>query len=527
MKKSWLEDSIFYEIYPQSFYDSNGDGIGDLRGIESKLDYIKDLACDAIWINPCFESPFEDAGYDVSDFYKVAPRYGTNPDLKRLFKKAEKLGIKILLDLVPGHTSNKHPWFIESCKAKPNKYSNWYVWTNSVWESAEPLRSVSGYAERAGQYITNFFWFQPALNYGFAKPDPAKSWQLPINHPDALALRSEIKKIIRYWLDMGAAGYRVDMASSLVKNDDDKKTATSEFWREVRSMLDKEYPDAVLISEWGEPDLAIKAGFHMDFMLHFGPPAYNSLFRSGEKSFFSPSGQGDISVFLDYYMKIYSQSKGKGYICIPSGNHDMERLAELGAVNTQKLAFLFLLTMPGVPFIYYGDEIGMRHQKQLVSREGGYNRTGARTPMQWDKNKKNFGFSSAKTSSLYLPVDNSPDAPSVAEQQNNPDSLLNFVKNLINLRKTYPVLGSDADFEPIFAEKGKYPFVFKRKDKLKGEAFVAINPSSAMISVSIKKSAKKVSVKELVNLNNVKIQDNNDSLRLVMSPLSGVVFLNI
>lgn len=134
MMPKWLENAVFYEIYPQSFLDTNGDGIGDLRGIINKLGYIKDLGCNAIWINPCFKSPFMDAGYDVSDYYEVAPRYGTNEDLKELFSKAHEMDMHVILDLVPGHTSSEHEWFKKSCKAERNEYTDRYVWTDSVWE---------------------------------------------------------------------------------------------------------------------------------------------------------------------------------------------------------------------------------------------------------------------------------------------------------------------------------------------------------------------------------------------------------
>ena len=129
----WLEKAVFYEIYPQTFYDSNGDGIGDLNGIRQKLDYLQSLGITAVWLNPCFESPFMDAGYDVSDYYKVAPRYGTNDDLRLLFAEARLSGIRILLDLVPGHTSIEHPWFKASCRPERNPYSDYYIWTDSVW----------------------------------------------------------------------------------------------------------------------------------------------------------------------------------------------------------------------------------------------------------------------------------------------------------------------------------------------------------------------------------------------------------
>ena len=160
---SWLEEAVFYEIYPQSFYDSNADGIGDINGIRQKLGYLKSLGVNALWINPCFESPFQDAGYDVSDYYKVAPRYGTNADLHALFDEAHRSGMRILLDLVPGHTSIEHPWFKASCQHTPNEYTDWYVWTNSAFAwRLQDFKVVSGYSERNGSYVSNFFYFQPA-----------------------------------------------------------------------------------------------------------------------------------------------------------------------------------------------------------------------------------------------------------------------------------------------------------------------------------------------------------------------------
>ena len=162
----WLDTAVFYEIYPQSFRDSNADGMGDINGIIEKLDYVKDLGCDAIWLNPLFESPFGDAGYDVSDYYTVAPRYGTNDDLARLFREVHSRGMKILLDLVPGHTSVKHKWFMESMKAEKNEYTDRYVWTGSIWEKPG-MNCILGFSPRNGVCAVNFFSHQPALNYGF------------------------------------------------------------------------------------------------------------------------------------------------------------------------------------------------------------------------------------------------------------------------------------------------------------------------------------------------------------------------
>ena len=167
---NWLNNAIFYEIYPQSFKDTNADGIGDFAGIEEKLQYIKDLGCNAIWMNPCFMSPFGDAGYDVSDFYKTAPRYGTNSDLKRIFDKVHALDMHIFIDLVAGHTSVDHEWFKQSMKAEKNEFTDRYIWTDSVWDEPEGFGNIRGISDRNGTCAVNYFSHQPALNYGFYKP---------------------------------------------------------------------------------------------------------------------------------------------------------------------------------------------------------------------------------------------------------------------------------------------------------------------------------------------------------------------
>ncbi|OGF50389.1 MAG: hypothetical protein A2231_02530 [Candidatus Firestonebacteria bacterium RIFOXYA2_FULL_40_8] len=480
MKKKmpgWLSNAVFYEIYPQSFKDTNGDGIGDLKGITSKLDYIKGLGCTAIWINPCFVSPFQDAGYDIADYYKVAPRYGSNADLKKLFKEAHNRGMRVILDLVPGHTSIQHPWFKQSCEPKRNKYTDRFIWTDGTFITAMPeCRSISGYCDRVGQYVVNFFYSQPALNYGFGRPDPKKKWQQGYNDPGPKSTRAELKKIMRFWLDMGADGFRVDMAASLMKGPKSSRYI-NKIWREIRQMLDRDYPEAMIVSEWGSPDRAIKAGFHCDFMLHFGPPAYNSLFRyetetKNKKSFFNRKGGGSVVEFVDYYKEIYKEADKKGYICIPSGNHDMFRLGSGRTDADLKVIFAFLLTMPGVPFVYAGDEIGMKHNVKVRSKEGGFERTGARTPMQWDSSK-NKGFSKAVPGKLYLPVDKK--GPEVEKQMNTEGSLWQTVKRLIALRHKIPALSSDGSFKVLYARHRKSPFVYERE--LSGQKYIiAVNP---------------------------------------------------
>lgn len=478
----WLKNSVFYEIYPQSFFDTNGDGIGDFEGIIEKLDYISQLGCNAIWINPCFDSPFMDAGYDVRDYNHVAPRYGTNEDLCRLFKTAHKKGIKVLLDLVPGHTSEDHEWFKKSLLPEKNEYSNRYIWTDSAWTAPMTFRCIGGRSDRDGNYIVNFFSTQPALNYGFNKI--TESWQMPYTHPDCVATKEMLKDVMRFWLNNGCDGFRVDMAYSLVKNDDDK-TATSEIWLEIRHMLDAEFPDSALIAEWSDPLKSLKCGFHSDFLLNETGSGYESLFRkiddkTGEQlSFFSKLGKGDIKKFTDDYLKRYNGSKDYGYISIITCNHDTPRMSRNFDENELKLAYAFIFTMPGIPFLYYGDEIGMSYIEGLISKEGGYSRTGTRTPMQWNSNK-NFGFSTAEPDKLYLPVDQKKDAPTVDSQAVRKDSLLQTVKEIIKLRLDNESLQADCVFEVLYAESEKYPFIYKR-----GEFIIGVNPSVSAVSAPV------------------------------------------
>ena len=480
---NWLCDAVVYEIYPQSFYDANGDGIGDLRGIIEKLDYIESLGFTAIWLNPINESAFLDAGYDVTDFYKVAARYGTNEDYKKLCYEAHKRGMKVIFDLVAGHTSVYHPWFIESQKSEENEYTDRYIWTQGMFEGGG---GISGYSERDGRYINNFFWHQPSLNYGYANPDPKKSWQMSPDHPACRATLRELKSIIQHWMQLGTDAFRVDMAASLIKGDDDG-SYTRALWAEVKKFIHSIDPECLLISEWGFPSEAIDAHFDLDFLLHSGQPAYTSLFRYEKgrntssffvgNSYFNKEGLGSLDEYLKVLLTDLEKIRGRGYVGHITGNHDIPRLAYKRTPDEIKCAMAFLFTMPGVPFVYYGDEIGMNFIEGLKSKEGGYIRTGARTPMQWN-NDKNHGFSVSDTP--YLPTDQCPGAPTVESQINDDESLLSFVRRLITLHKENTALHADS---PIKIVNTDYPFVFERGNG-DDTLIVAINPSDKEYSLA-------------------------------------------
>ncbi len=480
----WLKDAIFYEIYPQSFYDSNGDGIGDIQGIIKKLDYVKQLGCNAIWLNPVFDSPFKDAGYDVRNYKKVAARYGTNDDLAELIQTVHKKKMRIILDLVPGHTSDTHPWFKQAKQAKENKYSNRYIFTKSVWDAPPEYRLMCGLCERDGNYMVNYFSSQPALNYGFAEITD-RSWQLPVDHPDCKATVNALKDVMKFWLDQGADGFRVDMADSLVKNDVTKEP-TAAIWADIREMIDAEYPEAVLVAEWCNPPMAInKGGFHCDFYLDHIGNGYNALFRGGswgDKAFFNKNGEGNIRAFTDEYVPNYLETKDNGFISLITCNHDTPRMTAYLDEEAIKIAYATIFTLPGVPFLYYGDEIGMRYLKDLTSVEGGYSRTGSRSPMQWCKGK-NFGFS--ENDKTYIPVDSDEKAPTVENQRRKKGSIYKVVKDILKLRKKNKEFSADGDFEVLYAEENSFPFVYKR-----GKYVVFVNPLDRLTDVKFEYEVK-------------------------------------
>jgi glycosidase len=476
----WVNNAVFYQIYPQTFYDTDGDGIGDLQGIIEKLDYVKSLGVDAIWINPFFDSPFNDAGYDISDYYKVAPRYGTNEDARRLFEEAHKRGLRIIFDYVVSYTSVDHPWFKASARQDTNKYTNWYIWNDNTWKNPPDEYKdafIKGYSRRNGQYMRNFYWSQPALNFGFAKPE--EPWMLPVNHPDIMAMREELKNVLRFWMDMGADGFRADMAGALVKNANisgndqffnAKDEATKQFWQEIRQLFIDEYPDAIMISEWSGPKDALDKAFHADFFHWFA--GYNDLTQkeswrilngySEGHSFFDREGKGNIMNFMNSYMEQYEATKAMGYITLPLGNHDNARINVNRTDKELEIIYAFGFTMPGLPFIFYGNEIGMRQLYNMPNVEGAYPpRSGNRTPMQWTQGK-NLGFSTASSERLYLPVDGSVDAPTVSAQEKDPNSLLNHTRQLIALKKKEAALTNFAEFVPVYAKENTYPLIYAR-----------------------------------------------------------------
>lgn len=555
----WLRDGVIYQVYPSSYKDSDGNGIGDIRGVISELDYIESLGVMAIWFNPLFVSGWIDGGYDVIDFYRVDPRFGTNNDMVELIEKAHAKGIKVMLDLVAGHTSDKHPWFIQSSQDTNLQYSDYYIWSDRLPDAKaerdlETMLKDPNYMQntigkwmkseypRNKFYMKNFYACQPSLNYGYANPDPSRPWEQGVDAPGPKAVRQELKDIIAFWYGKGVDGFRVDMANSLVKNDKDKKEIMN-LWREIREWSDKNYPDHVLMAEWGSPKYCLAAGYNIDMDLN-GTKAHNRRMYFDRKhqadggSYFSLNG-GQPSVkdlygnawpedkidskataaemlkeYYDHFTDCLEITETMGYFATITGNHDHLRI-NMGARNTPdqlKVMLTWVLTMP-MPILYYGDEIGMRSLVDLPNVEGanhnGKERSGARTPMQWTSGET-AGFSTCSPDKLYLPVctewspatsypqyldwKNNFEAGkvkpiakgeiTVESQDKDPESILNWTRELIALRKSSEALWADSKFIPVFNESQPYPMVYLRSNG-KETFLIALNPTGTCKSLTL------------------------------------------
>lgn len=514
----WIKDAVLYQIYPSTYMDSDGNGIGDLPGITSRLDYIQKLGVTAIWLSPVYESGWMDGGYDVIDFYKVDPRFGTNTDMVTLASEAHKRGIKVCLDLVAGHTSDRNPWFLQSKEGSNLRYSDYFIWTDVItdedkeqikkrYEAPDPKASTIGKfveanAPRAKYYQKNFYEAQPALNYGYANPDPSHPWEQSVDAPGPQAVRQEIRNIMSFWFSKGIDGFRVDLASSLVKNDDMNKTETSKLWKEMREWRDKNFPDRALIAEWFNPKQSLPAGFDIDFYQarsrsrDAAPVNLTSIGNNAQqarpgmafqqpKAYFDLAGEGSIKGFVVNFKDVYDSTRGMGYFSFPTGSHDAQRVSFAPRTSTEELKVLmtFFLTLPGIPTIYYGDEIGMKYLPGLPSKEGSNARSGSRTPMQWTA-EESAGFSSCKPEDLYLPVDTENGRITVEAQENDPNSLLNYVRDLLKLRKGSEALGNDGEWEYVADVEQPYPMIYKRFTG-KETYLVAINPSGKKVQATL------------------------------------------
>lgn len=496
----FLNNAVIYQIYPITFFDGNDDGKGDFKGMTEKLGYLNELGVNVLWLSPIFPSPFRDGGYDVTDFREINPDFGTKEEFKDFLRVAHEYNMRVLIDFTIGHTSVDSEWFKQSQKNERNKYSDYYIWTNGWWQSqGEMLKGVS---ERDGCVATNYYSHQIALNYGYENPD--KDWQMDYKDERLKPLRDEIIDILQEWLLFGVDGFRIDLAPSVIKNRTTEQPLIW-FWNQVIPNVKKVNPHAIFLAEWGDPSLSVgECGFDSDYLTH-EDKEYNELLRNEantnvlpflEKgdSYFRCTGKGNIENFLNLTSGIIDRVQGKGYYTLPSGYHDIPRISVNRDVDDLKVFFAFMLSYKTLPLIYYGDEIGLSYNPKL-SKDGGYCRTGARTPMQWN-NDKNRGFS--KHDIPYLPT-NTVNEEDVETQKTEEKSLWNTVKKLLTIRKENSSLWFDANLRVI---ENSYPLIFER-GMGERKITVIINPSSNVYERNA--GVKKILVKNNCEVLNDKI----------------------
>jgi len=464
----WYMTTIFYEVHIRAYCDSNKDGKGDIPGLISKLDYIKRLGVDCVWILPIYPSPLRDDGYDIANYYGVHPDYGTINDFKRLVEEAHKRGLRIIADLVLNHTSDQHPWFQKSRTDPHSKYRDYYVWseTKDKYSDARIIfldTEVSNWTfdEEAGLYFWHrFYSSQPDLNYDNPK------------------VREEMLRVMDFWLEMGIDGFRADAVPYLIEREGtncENLPETHQILKDIREHLDANYQGKILLAEanqWPKdvrPYFGDGDEFHMGFHFPVMPRIFMAL-RKGDASPIHwimaqtpeiPAGtqwctflRNHDELTLEMVTEEERQWMWSEYAPLPRMRLNLgirRRLAPLMDNDHRKilLANALLYALPGAPIIYYGDEIGMGDNIWLPDRNG------VRTPMQWD-DSINAGFSDAPPENLYAPVIDEGEYAfqqiNVTAEEKEPNSLLNKMRHLIKVRKE----------NPIFA-LGEYEFKAKQQ----------------------------------------------------------------
>jgi maltose alpha-D-glucosyltransferase / alpha-amylase len=477
----WYRRSVFYEVMVRSFVDSNGDGSGDLGGLISKLDYLQWLGVDALWIPPIFNSPLRDGGYDVADYRSILPEFGTLEEFRELVTKAHERNMRIVIDLPLNHTSDAHEWFQQSRSDPSGPFGDFYVWSDSDEKYPNVRIIFTDYEDsnwafdpvRRQFYFHRFFSHQPDLNY------------------DNPAVHEAVFEVIRFWMDLGVDGFRLDAIPYLYESEEgngEGEPPTHEFIKSVRRMMDTEYPGRVMIAEanqWPKEVVeflgtAEDPECHMAFDFPVMPRIFYSL-RSQSATELNrvlaettdtPDGAG-WGVFLRNHDELtlemvseeYRQAMYGWYAYDPRMRVNVgirRRLAPLldNARQELELAHALLFSLPGSPFLYYGDEIGMGDNIWLPDRDA------SRTPMQWTPDR-NAGFSTADPGKLYLPVVQSLvynyTLVNVESQLAQSRSLLHWVRNVIHVRKNHPVFGLGSlrvlttDHDSVLAFIREYP----------------------------------------------------------------------
>jgi alpha-glucosidase len=468
----WWRDGVFYQVYPRSFADSDGDGVGDIRGLIERLDHLSWLGVDGLWLNPITRSPNTDWGYDVADYLDVEPELGTLGDVDELVAEAGRRRIAIVLDLVPNHTSDRHPWFVDSRSSRTSSHRSWYVWADPKPDGSPPNNWLSVFGgpawtldEPTGQsYLHNFLSEQPDLNW----------WNEDV--------RAAFDEIVRFWFDRGVAGFRIDVAHGIVKDEalrdnlpvteDDDARVRSLGQRQVYNMhrpevhdvlrrwraIANEYdPERVLIGETWAVDLPSLSTYYgsNDDELHL---AFNFAFATAPL---------DVDGLRPVVERTEELLRGRGWPVWTASNHDIGRFAARwcgGDERKVRAALVLLLSLRGTPFLYFGDELGLgdgvltreqiRDPVGIAHWPSNPGRDGGRTPMPWTR-EEGAGFTRPGVEP-WLPIAQ-PATGSVEEQRERPGSILCLARDLIRLRRRRPDLAR-GDAETLASPPGTWVF---------------------------------------------------------------------
>lgn len=554
----WWQTAVFYQIYPRSFADGNGDGIGDFPGMIEELDYLAGLGIDAIWLSPHFPSPNWDCGYDVSDYMGVAPEYGTLEDFKTFLREAHARQIRVILDLVLNHTSDEHAWFLESRSSRDNPKSDWYVWvdTPNNWQSCFGGEAWT-YAPERGQYYYHYFM----------KQQPDLNWHNP-------EVKQAMWDIVRFWLDMGVDGFRLDAigtiyedpeltphtipmtlaelnrAADLAESPQEKKKV-AELWhemfhhqwgqaglhelmKELRAVVD-EYDDRLLIGEDDDPEFMGNGEDELHLVFNFPlmrieAPLTPNWIRDNQKK----------------RLAVLKKISPNVWPCNTLGNHDTPRVYTRYAdafghdAERARLSLALMMTLRGTPFLYNGEEIGMTdylitdpaqlrdtvaiwYYTSLVNdlnvdpaeaaqRVASLTRDKNRTPMQW-ANQPNGGFSPADVQT-WLPVNpNYAQGLNVAEQDADPNSMLNFYRRMIQVRRSTLAL-IEGDYQPLHEKASEYVAFVRSTSKQR--VLVALSFSEKKHALNFSKLPYKTA--HLLFSNAVRAHDREHLKEILLSP---------
>ena len=483
----WYQTAVFYELLIRGFYDGNGDGTGDFAGLTERLDYLKWLGIDCIWLLPFYQSPLRDGGYDISDYFTVLPEFGELADVYSFLEEAHRLNIKVIADLVMNHTSDQHPWFLESRQSRDNPKADWYVWNDDdqkyldariIFVDAESSNWTWG-AERQQYYWHRFFHHQPDLN--FENPD----------------VQEAMTEVLRFWLDIGLDGFRLDAVPYLFERDGtncENLPESHEYLKRLRKEVDRLYPGTVLLAEANQWPADVVDYFgsgdecHMCFHFPLMPRMFMSLRREQRYAISEILAQTpqipdgcQWGIFLRNHDELTLEmvtDEERDYMYAEYAKDPLmkrnigirRRLAPL-LDNDRRAAELFhalLFSLPGSPILYYGDEIGMGDNIFLGDRDG------VRTPMQWSPDR-NAGFSKADFAQLYAPPIMDPvhgyEAINVESSMRNTSSFLHWLQRMIDVRKQHPVFGLGT-FEVLSAEN---PSVLAYVRKYQDDTVLCVN----------------------------------------------------